>query len=104
MRHHILCPGTLVIRFLKAAFCLGVCGLALGCAAPLEGHFANSDWRYYNGDTGGTHYSSLSDINTANVFKLKLAWAYDTLEADLANSTMESNPLVVDGRLFFTSP
>jgi quinoprotein glucose dehydrogenase len=104
MRRHILCPGTLVIRFLKAAFCLGVCGLALGCAAPLEGHFANSDWRYYNGDTGGTHYSSLSDINTANVFKLKLAWAYDTLEADLANSTMESNPLVVDGRLFFTSP
>ena len=75
-------------------------------------YFAGDDWPYYHGDPGGTHYSALKDINVHNVSKLKVAWTYDAGE-DLIhstdpdnplNSTLESNPLIVGGRLFFVSP
>ena len=75
-------------------------------------HAAGDDWPYYNGTPGGTHYSRLKDINIGNVGRLKIAWEYDTGDElqtskkadDPSNSTMESNPLIVHGRLFFVSP
>lgn len=73
-----------------------------GWGAP--GH---ADWPYYNGDPGGTHYSPLDQINTANVKQLAVAWSYDTgdaLGAGSAQSDFEDNPLVVGERLFIVSP
>jgi quinoprotein glucose dehydrogenase len=76
-------------------------------------YVASDDWAYYNGDPGGTHYSRLKDINTRNVSKLSVAWTHDTgdvlVRSTPASSpagafTMESNPLIVRGRLFFMSP
>lgn len=61
---------------------------------------AGDDWSYYLGNPASTHYSRLTDINTRNVNKLRVAWTYDTGEF-LAN---ESNPLIVHGSLFFVSP
>jgi quinoprotein glucose dehydrogenase len=65
---------------------------------------AAEDWPYYHGSPAGTHYSELKQINTENVHRLQLAWTYDTRDPLGGNSTMESNPLVVDGKLFFVSP
>jgi quinoprotein glucose dehydrogenase len=65
---------------------------------------AADDWPYYNGSPAGTHYSRLSDINTRNIRRLKLAWSYDTGDELGPDSTMESNPLIIRGRLFFISP
>src|SRR5688500_8806201 len=86
-------------------------GIIAGCAAglggdvPATGHTAGDDWPYYNGNPAGTHYSQLQEINTSTVGRLKLAWTYDTRDKiGEANSTIESNPLVIDGRLFFISP
>lgn len=83
-------------------------GDAAGSAAP-ENRVASAEygagdnWSYYNGNAAGTHYSQLSDIDVSNVDKLRIAWTYDTNEKLASNSTIESNPLVVDGRLFFVS-
>src|SRR5262245_38039660 len=37
---------------------------------------AAADWPMYNRDLGGTRYSPLTQINTANVFDLHKAWSY----------------------------
>jgi len=36
------------------------------------------DWQHYGGDGGGSHYSSLAQINRDNVHDLTLAWSYRT--------------------------
>jgi quinoprotein glucose dehydrogenase len=65
---------------------------------------AGDDWPYYLGNAAGTHYSNLKDIHIGNVHRLQVAWAYDTKDQLGPSSTMESNPLVVAGRLFVISP
>jgi quinoprotein glucose dehydrogenase len=98
----------------NVALLLLVSGVALWsggiCKTP-ELEAADDDWRAYNGTPGGTHYSRLKDINTNNVHRLKVAWEYDTGDrlqvsktSNQLNSTMESNPLIVQGHLFFVSP
>jgi quinoprotein glucose dehydrogenase len=98
----------------RIALLLLVSGVALwsgGTSKTPEPEAAGDDWSAYNGTPGGTHYSRLKDINTNNVHRLKVAWEYDTgdqLQVSKAsnqlNSTMESNPLIVQGHLFFVSP
>lgn len=84
----------------------GVCAFGAGASSdsPATPYAASSDWPYYNGNPAGTHYSQLKDINSSNVSKLQVAWVYDTKDKLGANSTLESNPLVVGGRLFLVSP
>lgn len=65
---------------------------------------AGDDWPYYFGNPASTHYSRLKDINTGNVRKLTVAWMYDTKDELGSNSTIESNPLIVGGQLFFIAP
>jgi quinoprotein glucose dehydrogenase len=36
------------------------------------------DWQHYGGGPGGSHYSSLAQINRANVGNLQVAWSYRT--------------------------
>ena len=72
--------------------------LAANAPAPTD-----VDWAVYNGDAGGTHYSALNQIDTANVSTLKVAWRFDSGDA-FDGSEMEGNPLIVHGRLYFTSP
>jgi quinoprotein glucose dehydrogenase len=84
----------------------GICACSTGMngESPATQYAAGKDWPYYNGNPAGTHYSQLKDINTSNVGKLELAWVYDTHDKLDGNTTLESNPLVVGGRLFFISP
>lgn len=68
---------------------------------------AGKDWPVYHGNPGGTHYSTLKAINTANVKQLKVAWTYDTGDAangGVPGADMQVNPLVVGGRMFLVSP
>ena len=65
----------------------------------------NTDWPVYNGDSGGTRYAALDQINTINVDKLQIAWTYHTGDKhENPNSTIECNPIVVDGVMYVTSP
>jgi quinoprotein glucose dehydrogenase len=75
-----------------------------GDSLPSIEYAAGDDWPYYHGNPAGTHYSRLRDINTGNVSQLQAAWTYDTGDRLMSNSTMESNPLIISGRMFFVSP
>ena len=67
-------------------------------------------WMLVGGDAGVTHYSNLDQITKNNVKDLKVAWEFSTgdLLADdneyWGGSTIQSNPIVVDGILYSTTP
>ena len=64
-----------------------------------------SEWQWYLGDPGRSHYSRLDEINTENVHQLEVAWTYRTGDARQDNrSEMQSNPIVIDGVLYTTTP
>ena len=62
------------------------------------------DWPVYSGDFGGTKYSELNHINRSNVTRLKPVWIYrcDDMRARPA-STIECNPIVINGVMFITT-
>jgi quinoprotein glucose dehydrogenase len=87
--------------------------LALACLArALAAHADGStDWPVTEGAPGGGRYSPLADITPANVASLRVAWTYHHGDAWRAwlpplqrSSAFESTPIVVDGRMFFTTP
>jgi quinoprotein glucose dehydrogenase len=62
-------------------------------------------WEHYKGSAESIHYSSLTQIDTANVKSLQVAWEYHSGDADTANfSQIQCNPIIVDGILYGTSP
>ena len=61
------------------------------------------DWPIYHGDEGRTHFSTLSQITPRNVKQLTVAWTFDTKDA-FPGSEMQSNPIVVGGVLYATTP
>ena len=70
------------MSLLAAAFALsahGTAGLAEQAPRRAYGLAADrlnnlTDWGIYRGDKGATQYSSISQINTTNVHRLKVAW------------------------------
>ncbi|GAA0877224.1 hypothetical protein GCM10009119_01920 [Algoriphagus jejuensis] len=66
---------------------------------------SNIDWPEYNGDGTRSHYSTLDQIDTSNVAKLKTAWIYASGGADtLRNrSQIQSNAIIIDGVLYGVS-
>ena len=58
------------------------------------------DWPAYGRDPGGTRYSPLAQINTANVTRLQRAWTYHTGEK---GRSFEATPILVDNVLYFST-
>ena len=56
-----------------------------------------------NGGPDNIRYSPLTQVNRENVGKLQVAWTYDSQDA-FKDSEMQSNPIVVDGVLYATTP
>jgi quinoprotein glucose dehydrogenase len=86
-----------------------VWGRCLTVAALVASLAPAQEWPAYGGDPGGTKYSSLKQINRANVTTLKPAWTYHT--GDVSDGTawpvrsaFETTPLVIDGVLYLTTP
>ena len=63
----------------------------------------NVDWPVFGGNADNTHYSTLSQITPANVASLQVAWTYATND-EFRGSEMQTNPIVIDGILYGTSP
>lgn len=63
----------------------------------------NRDWAIYRGDQRANQFSSLDQINASNVDQLEIAWTFNTGDAT-SSSSIQSNPIVVDGVLYFVSP
>lgn len=69
----------------------------------------DAGWPNYAGDPGGTRYSNASQIDRSNVAQLKVAWTYRTGATDqttklIRKAAFEATPILVDGRLYFTTP
>ncbi len=58
------------------------------------------NWLTYSGDYAGRRFSTLDQINAANVHSLAAKWVYQTG----ATGKFETTPLVVDGILYGTAP
>jgi acido-empty-quinoprotein group A len=86
---------------------LAVIALAVGGAdaqakAPLSKQSLTSvgdQWSTYNGDDSGRRYSTLSQINAANVKNLTLQWSLPT-----KGLPIKGTPLVIDGVMYLTAP
>ena len=60
-------------------------------------------WEAFGGGPENIHYSSLRQINRQNVSKLKVAWTHETGEAG-EGTEIQSNPVIVGGVLYTTTP
>ena len=91
--------SSFVARNLLATL-LGAASTAL--AAPAQ---TVREWPIYGGDSAGTKYSPLAQINRANVARLKPAWIYRCDDmTERPASTIQCNPIVVDGIAYITTP
>lgn len=94
---------------LRAAYLVAFALLSCAEQAPeLEDLYQNVQqdsvyrhWNYYLGDPGRSHFSTLAQIDTNNVHRLKLKWNYKSggTSAD-RNSQIQTNPLIVDTVLY----
>jgi quinoprotein glucose dehydrogenase len=80
--------------FALGALCIAAVATASG--AGREGQ----DWPAYGGGPEQIRYSRLTEINRSNVRQLEVAWTYDSGET----GGLQTNPIVVDGVLFTTTP
>ena len=63
------------------------------------GAFAQTDWPSYGNDPGAMRYSSLHQIDTHNVQRLRPAWTFRT-----GKPGSEAVPLVIGGVMYLTAP
>jgi quinoprotein glucose dehydrogenase len=101
--------GASLTALSAIALSLGACSWS-GSSSDDAGQVgAGEEWRSYLGDQGRSHYSRLDQLNTSNVSQLEVAWSFDTGEGggkvkSVGHAAMEANPLIIDGKLYFTSP
>ena len=63
------------------------------------------DWSSFGGGKANNHYSTLDQIDSANVTRLEVAWTYHTGDGDTVNhSQIQCNPIIVNGVMYATSP
>ena len=60
---------------------------------------AGPNWGQPSGDQGGTRFSTLKQIDTANVANLERAWTFHTQSGRFAGA-----PMVVDSVMYFSAP
>lgn len=66
-------------------------------------------WPTYGNDSGGTRYSLAKQIDRSNVTRLQVAWTYRTgafpHDEELDHkAAFEATPILVDGKLFLSTP
>lgn len=87
---------------LGSFFTLLICGAAFQITTEND-----TDWPKYGGNSAGSRYSELTQINAQNVKQLQLAWSYDTGEnnnPDGKGNDIQCQPIVVNGILYGTTP
>lgn len=70
---------------------------------------ADSAWPTYGSDPGGTRYSTAKQIDRENVTRLQVRWTYRTgafpHDEDLDHkAAFEATPILVEGKLFLSTP
>jgi alcohol dehydrogenase (cytochrome c) len=68
-------------------------------AADLLAQPVGANWTSYNGDYTGRRFTSLHEINVANVAQLRAAWVFHPGNSQ----TLEATPVVIRGMMYVTS-
>lgn len=77
--------------------------VSFGACSGIAETFDNyTDWAVNSGDKKGNQYSELAYIHAANVHRLEPAWEYQVHDAS-ERSNMHSNPIIIDGLMYFTT-
>src|SRR6516165_2380780 len=107
-RRYVMAISALTIGI--AVIATGVSGqIFLGGSPPQRSWQAqpstkNGEWPSYNGDTRGTRYSPLDQINASNFSKLEIAWRFKTESlGPRPEYQLESTPLMVHGVVYSTA-
>ena len=74
-----------------------IAGVAASAMLPAS---AQNDWTNFGQDPGATKFSTLSQINTANVKNLERAWTFHTGDK---SGFFESGLMVIDGVMYFSA-
>ncbi|MEO6238027.1 MAG: PQQ-binding-like beta-propeller repeat protein [Vicinamibacterales bacterium] len=75
-----------------------------GQAGPFVASTKSGDWPSYTGDTRGSRYSPLAQIDAGNFNDLEVAWRFKTDNlGSRPEYKLEGTPLVVDGVLYTTA-
>jgi quinoprotein glucose dehydrogenase len=93
---------------MRRAFAVAAVIVAIIYGPAAAGHYMraaaadDTPWALHGG-VDNIRYSPLAQINKGNVARLQVAWSYDSHDA-FTGSEMQSNPVVVDGVLYATTP
>ncbi len=86
------------------------------CSAPTETSWRHGDWPVWGGDSAGTKYSPLDQIQRENIGDLEVAWSWHPKEKpipgprqpvpgkDVRPGAFEGTPLVIDGVMYLSTP
>lgn len=74
-------------------------GLALVAAASVASAAAGKEWAIHGADNANTRFSTLNQINTGNVHRLKVAWMHSLG----TTHSQESTPIIVNGTMYVTT-
>lgn len=93
---------------LAILFSIGIAAISRGAdVSPVAQGATDGQWRYYSGDGASTKYSTLDHITAENVGRVKVAWSWDSIDAELQKKnrslgtfTCEATPLAINGRLY----
>ncbi len=92
------CGLGLLVALAMIPYCFAPRLAAQGLSPETLLQPATSNWPTYNGDYSGRRFSTLDQINAANVGYLTLAWRF---HADVG---IKCTPLEVNGILYLTTP
>jgi quinoprotein glucose dehydrogenase len=96
--------------FLRCTAWTSLLSLSLFSPALVRAQTApNAGWPNYGNDPGGTRYSPAKQIDRGNVAQLQVAWTYRTgalpYDEELdKKAAFEATPILVDGKLFLSTP
>ena len=88
------------IAFIAILAVIGAIGAvtAAQTARTKNSRDAGANWPLPLGEPGGSRYSTLTQINTANVAKLKRAWTFHTQSGRFSGA-----PMVIDSVMYFSA-
>jgi quinoprotein glucose dehydrogenase len=107
-QHNVMKELTLLIQLLTLLFLFSCDKTRLPSSGKIESDtlvdkYDNyTDWAIYRGDKKSNQYAELAQINATNVHTLKPVWEYYT--GDPNGPSMYSNPIIIDGLMYFTTP
>src|SRR5882724_3588389 len=95
----ILPIRTAVIICLTAIVALGF----RVTASPISQGVSDKDWPIYGGDLSNMRYADVDQVKQSNVTQLIPVWIFHT-GVFSPQTSFESQPIIVDGTLYVSSP